>query len=71
MSEARLTFLVMSYTRSAALAPRKYRWQMLWYFSWPAVSQISNLRDLVPKSTTFVKNAPETEGPGWVRRHGL
>ena len=28
--EASLTFLVMSYTKSAALAPRKYRWQMLW-----------------------------------------
>lgn len=34
---------------------------MLWYFSWPAVSQISSFRDAAPKSTTFVKNAPETQ----------
>lgn len=64
MPEASLTFLVMSYTKTAALAPLKYKWQMLWYFSWPAVSQISNFRDTAPKSTTLVKNAPGTEARG-------
>lgn len=64
MPEASLTFLVMSYTKTAALAPLKYKWQMLWYFSWPAVSQISNFRDTAPKSTTLVKNAPGTEAQG-------
>lgn len=71
-----LTLLVMSYTRSTALAALKYRWQTLWYFSWPAVSQISSFREAVPTSTTFVKNAPERrrrakkEG-AWARGRGL